>query len=359
MRNTLEIDGSLGEGGGQILRTSLTLSMLTGRPFRIVNIRANRPQPGLRPQHLQAARASAEICGAKIEGDVAGSVSLFFSPGKVRPGVYRFDIGTAGSTSLVLQTVFHPLALAEAASSVTITGGTHVPWSPAFHYLKLQWLPFMQRMGFNAFLNLKSAGFYPRGGGEISCEILPAEGPLKPLSLTDRGRLTGVRIISSVGNLPMHIAERQRDRAEKRMTEIAGKYACGDTPPRVSPEIVPLPSSGMGTMLMVLAEFERSSACFTSLGRQGKPAERVADEACGEFEAFMAGQGAVDEHFADQLVVPCALCPGKSVFTAPSATSHLTTNAETARLFGIEAGMSTAGDSAACRVGVHGRQAGQ
>ncbi|MCX6029317.1 MAG: hypothetical protein NT169_08445, partial [Chloroflexi bacterium] len=193
----IEIDGSLGEGGGQVLRSALTLSTLTRQPVRLINIRARRPKPGLQPQHLAAVKAAAAISAAQVEGMFQNSTALTFAPGDVRAGDYRFDIGTAGATSLVLQTVFLPLALAsslskaEAAptppvsrawepdlqrngsSEITLIGGTHVPWSPSFHYLDLQWLPYLRRMGFDASLELELAGFYPQGNGQVKVRIAP------------------------------------------------------------------------------------------------------------------------------------------------------------------------------------------
>ena len=170
----LEIDGAFGEGGGQILRTALSLSLITGQAFRITNIRANRPRPGLRPQHLQAVEACARISTARVEGAAPGSRELAFAPGTIIPGEYKFDIGTAGSVALLFQTLLLPLSLAGKTSTLSLVGGTHVPWSPCYHYLEMPWLELMRRIGFKCSLELARAGYYPRGGGELRADIRPA-----------------------------------------------------------------------------------------------------------------------------------------------------------------------------------------
>ena len=169
----IQIDGSRGEGGGQILRSSLALSLITGKAFSMVNVRARRIKPGLRPQHLKAVEAAAAIGRARIEGAALNSRSLIFEPSRIRSGEFYFDIGTAGSTSLVLQTILLPLSCAKSESSVTLVGGTHIPWSPCFHYLDLHWLRYLREIGFNISLRLESAGFYPRGGGRVHATIQP------------------------------------------------------------------------------------------------------------------------------------------------------------------------------------------
>ena len=181
----IELDGSMGEGGGQVLRSALTMSILTSQAFTIQNIRAQRQKPGLMAQHLKAVDAAAAVSRAAVDGARLGSSHLEFYPGEIRAGRYQFDIGTAGATSLVLQTIAIPLSFAGSASSVIITGGTHVPWSPCFHYLDLQWRYWLERIGFNLDLTLDLAGFYPQGGGRISCVIRPAN-PLVGLQLAHR-----------------------------------------------------------------------------------------------------------------------------------------------------------------------------
>ncbi len=323
----VEIDGALGEGGGQVLRTALTLSILTGRPLRITRIRAGRAKPGLQPQHLAAVRAAAQISQAQVTGDYVNSQALTFAPADVRPAAYRCDIGTAGATSLVLQTIWLPLALAGAASEITVTGGTHVPWSPCYHYLAWQWLPFLRRIGLDGELQLDLAGFYPAGGGIVQARIAAAEA-VSPLRLTERGALKGIRGLSLVANLDMSIAERQRDRALRR---LAGRHN------RLEIEAAEVGANNKGTALILLAEFRHSTACFSALGAPGKRAEQVADEACLWLEKFLAGVGAVDEHLADQLLLPLACATGPSEYRTARITPHLLTNAEVIRAFGVAA----------------------
>jgi len=371
----IEIDGSLGEGGGQVLRSALTLSIMTGQATRITNIRARRKKPGLQAQHLAAVHAAAAISDAEVEGACLDASELRFQPGAVRPGAYRFDIGTAGATSLVLQTIFLPLALHTdlrgfgnregLSSEITLTGGTHVPWSPCFHYLTMQWLPALRRIGLDGELTLVAAGFYPQGGGQIVARIEPApltpqtwgeedtpkvggrgaqdssriggaeaqnspriggRGAIAALDLPERGALRGIRGISVVANLPISIAERQRDQAVRR---LAGQHR------RVEIDVETLPATFKGTVLLLLAEFRHGSACYFGLGALGKPAERVADEAVDRLEAFLAGSGAIDQYLADQLLLPLAFASGESRFRTAQVTQHLLTNAEVIRAFGV------------------------
>src|SRR3990170_4051589 len=191
----IRIDGSFGEGGGQILRTALSLSATTKRPIEVFNIRVGRKKPGLMAQHLESVKAITKICDGELTGAKIGSTSISFIPGEIKGGEYTIEIGTAGSVSLVLQTIFIPLSTAKTPSTVTITGGTHVPWSPCFHYLTLQWLFYLKRIGFDATIEMIRAGFYPKGGGEISALIKPVR-EIKPLVIEDRGRLKMIRGIS-------------------------------------------------------------------------------------------------------------------------------------------------------------------
>jgi len=318
------IDGSHGEGGGQVLRTSLALSALTGKPLEIINVRANRSKPGLRPQHMQAVSAAAAVCGAELTGNAIGSTSVSFVPGELRAGSYRFDIGTAGSTSLVLQTIYLPLLLAaKGQSSVTVTGGTHVPFAPCFHYLDQQWRGYLERIGLHVRLELGGAGYYPKGGGRVTATFQPTGRPLG-LQVQDRGRLLRIAGISSVSNLPMSIAERQKQRALRRLST----RGC-----QVDIELAELPGIGKGTMLLLVVQFERSQACYCGLGARGKPAEAVADEAVDRVLRLLDGAGQVDEHLADQIVLPLAVADGPSSFVTPEITAHLLTNIDVIRAF--------------------------
>jgi RNA 3'-terminal phosphate cyclase (ATP) len=328
----IEIDGSLGEGGGQVLRSSLALSVLTHQAVRLRNIRIRRPKPGLAAQHLIAVEAAATICHAEVEGASLGSTRLAFTPGEVRPGTYRFEIPTAGATTLVLQTIFLPLCLAQASSNVAIGGGTHVPWSPCYHYLEQQWLPALKPMGVEARLELEQAGFYPQGGGIIQAVIQPV-GKLGALHMTERGALLRMRGISAVANLDADIALRQKLQALRRLEPV-----CGDTQIETL-DLPPAPSgtrSGSrtrGTFILLLAQFEKSQAAYFALGEPGKRAERVADEAVELLLEFLASDGAIDQFLADQLLLPLALGSGASEIRTSKVTQHLLTNAEVIRAF--------------------------
>jgi len=319
----IEIDGMMGEGGGQVLRSSLSLSLLTGKPVRITRIRAGRARPGLRYQHRMAVQAAGRISHARVEGDRVGSGEVYFSPGAVASGSYYFDIGTAGATSLVLQTVLLPLALAAGESRLHITGGTHVPWSPCFHYLDWHWRVLLARLGVSFELDLAKAGFYPQGGGVVRA-VLPGGARLGGLQLSERGRLLRVRGLSAVANLPEEIALRQRNTAMRQLRELVGD---------IDITVAALPAHSRGTVLVLLAEFEHSQACFFALGERGKRAERVADEAVAELLKFLATDGAVDRWLADQLLLPLACAGQPSMLRTSEVTTHLLTNAAVIRRF--------------------------
>ncbi len=343
------IDGSYGEGGGQVLRTSLSLSALRGEAVRIENIRANRHPPGLKAQHLTGVWAIARICDAELEGDEMGSRVLTFAPRTPpQPGDYTFDVtealetGSAGSTGLIFQTVLLPLALADGDSTLTIRGGTHVAWSPPFHYLKHVYLPTLARMGVEAEVEIGEWGFFPRGGGEMRAtirgrgdggrvrvwggfeirgnEVLKAgeggAGKLRGIELVERGALRRVWGISALANLKSHIGQRQANRAENVLREQGLQ-------PKI--EVVRAPSPGPGTVIFLVAEFEHVVAGFTAYGRRGKPAERVAEEACDEFLRYYHSGAAVDKHLADQLILPMALTGQPCRFTTSEVTEHLRT----------------------------------
>lgn len=319
------INGSYGEGGGQVLRTSLTLSALLGKPLRIENIRAKRPKPGLQAQHLTGVRATAQICDAELEGADLGSQTLTFRPrSSPRAGRYFFDVaearkgGSAGATSLVFQTLLLPLAFASGQSRLTIRGGTHTAWSPLFHYLKHVYLPTLARVGLEARVEIEKWGWYPIGGGEMTAFIKGREGSHpSALSLIERGELKRLWGVSATSNLPPHIAQRQKKRAE-------GYLRKRGFDPRI--EIVDAPSPGQGTVVFLVAEYEHAVAGFSSLGKRGKPAEKVAEEACREFLTYHRSGACLDKHLADQLILPLALARGSSAFTTCEITMHLLTN---------------------------------
>lgn len=319
----ITIDGSYGEGGGQILRTALTLSAVTGKPFTIKNIRANRPNPGMKAQHLKSVEATGLITNAVMDGNKLNSTQLTFRPGPIKSGDYFFEIGTAGSTSLVLQTIFLPLSFAEHSSKVTITGGTHVSWAPCYHYLELQWLPCMKQIGLDAKLKLVKAGFYPQGGGEIMAEIQPSKN-ISPLTLLERGHLKSVYGISAFANLNPQVAERQKNQAIQILQRK-------NLFPKI--EIVEMPARGKNTMMLLLGQFENSQCCYYALGARGKPAEQVAQEAANDFLKFLDTSGVFDEYLADQILIPLSLTAGFSQYKTPKVTQHLVTNIEIIRYF--------------------------
>ncbi len=326
--NHIEIDGAQGEGGGQVLRSSLALSILTGKPIHLYNIRANRSKPGLMAQHLKAVDAAAAVSKAHVVGAALNSQSLSFRPNEVHSGRYRFDIGTAGAASLVLQTVFLPLSRAGAASSLSISGGTHVFWSPTFDYLDQHWLPVMHAAGYDAQADLDQAGFYPQGGGRINATIRPA-GRIRPLHLTERGQLLRVRGLAGVANLDHGIAERMKRQAVQRLN----KSIPWDATPELHIKVVEENAPSKGAFFMLLAEFESGRACYTAVGEPGKPAERVADEAIDSLLAFFETQAAIDPFLADQLLLPLCLANGPSELTTPRVTEHLLTNAAILQTF--------------------------
>ncbi|HUL30609.1 MAG TPA: RNA 3'-terminal phosphate cyclase [Thermodesulfobacteriota bacterium] len=314
----IEIDGSYGEGGGQVLRTALALSAILKRPFTISGIRSKRKNPGLQAQHLEAVKALTRITGAQTEGAAFGSQSITFIPRGLLPGSYEFEVSTAGSVTLLLQAILLPLCFAKGISNVTLTGGTHVEWSPSFHYLAEVLLPTLEKTGVSANATIESWGFYPKGAGMIRLKICPVE-ELKSISLVDRGDLKKIRGVSAISNLPGHVADRQREQALKRIREELGMHA----------EIAVLghvPSKGSGSFLFLLAEYERVVTGFSSLGAKGKPAEKVADEAVDLLEEYVSSEGCVDLHLADQLIPFMALAKGNSSFTTTRVTEHLLTN---------------------------------
>jgi len=348
----ITIDGSHGEGGGQILRTALSLSVITGQPMRIERIRAGRRQPGLRPQHLTAVRAAAAVCGARLEGDTVGSQALLFEPQHApRAGHYVFDVreaakgGSAGSVTLIFQTLLLPLALAKGKSELILRGGTHVAWSPPFHYLQHVYLPAVARLGINAKIELRKWGWYPVGGGEVRAVVRGRWGgkregkegkegkkgtegrpsfefPASSFRLVERGELKRLWGVSATSNLPKHIRKRMRLRALERLRP-AGV--------RAEIELLDVPSPGPGAGLFLFAEYEGANgdtvtAGFSGFGRLRKRAEAVADEAAKAFLTYHRSGEPVDPHLADQLILPLALAGCAATFRTSEVTRHLLTN---------------------------------
>ncbi|MGD2080508.1 MAG: RNA 3'-terminal phosphate cyclase [Nitrospirota bacterium] len=339
----LEVDGSFGEGGGQILRTSLSLSCLLGKPFRIYNIRRGRSRPGLMPAHITAVRAAAEVCGAEIEGASKGSPELVFRPGRVGSGDFSFDIGTAGSTSLVLQTLLPPLAFSGGASTVAVRGGTHVPFCPTFDYLSEVFVPLLRRIGLSLTAEIESYGFYPRGGGRVLVSVEPCP-RVSPVDLTRRGGLLAIEGVSAVAGLPLSIARRQRE---------AVLESLGDYKPEIDTKEVG--AFGQGTYVFLKARYEGAICGFSSLGARGKRAEVVGEEAAAAFLAHHRSGSCLDPHMADQIVLYLALADGESRYTTSEVTGHLSTNLHVISKF-----MEVESQVAAPRgVSVRGRGTGQ
>lgn len=308
------IDGSQGEGGGQVLRSACTLAAVTGRTVRIERIRAGRSNPGLRAQHLVAVNAAGSLCGAEILGAEVGSSSLEFRPrGLAGPGEYRFDIGTAGSTTLVLQTVFPLLGLV-GGGRVTVTGGTHNPMAPTAEYLARVFAPVAGRMGWPLAVSMERAGFYPKGGGVLTSEVGAAVPAGVVLPESSAGSVSG-HVLTA--NLPGHVGERG-------LAAVSAELGCGG-------EVVRAEAVGAGAAVSVLVEGE-IPAGFSALGERGKPMERVVAEAAEAYRAW--GGVGVDEHLADQLVTLAALGSGETVYRASVVSGHLETVLEIVKAFG-------------------------
>lgn len=316
----LVIDGSFGEGGGQILRSALALSLVTGRPFRLEKIRAGRKRSGLLRQHLTAVQAAAAVGQAEVRDDREGSSELTFAPSAIVPGDYQFSIGTAGSATLVLQTLLPALLSASGPSSVTVEGGTHNPLAPPFEHFALALLPLVRRMGKKATAKLVRAGFVPAGGGLIHVEVDPA-GEWRQLRLpacADPPRLSATVVLAK---LPQHIAERELNIVAERL---------GILPEEQHVENVS--SYGPGNAIYVTATRAGVTDVFTAFGQRGVPAEVVARHAADQVEHYWNSQATVGPQLADQLLLPMALAGGGSMATT-EPTLHATTNIEVLRMF--------------------------
>jgi RNA 3'-terminal phosphate cyclase (ATP) len=316
----LKIDGSFGEGGGQILRTSLALSIITGRPFRIENLRAGRDRPGLQRQHLTAVKAAAAISGATLRGADIGSRELEFTPGAAVAGQYTFDIGSAGSVTLVLQTVLPPLMMASADSQLVLQGGTHNPNSPPFDYLSRSFLPLVNCIGPRLSAHLDRPGFYPVGGGQVTISIEPAT-QYQRLELLERGPIRHKRIRAVVARLPRQIAEREA-RTVARLLEWDEQFT----------EIEEWTSRGPGNVVLVEIETSQLTEVFAGFGQRGVRAEAVAEQVADHMADYLAADVPVGQHLADQLILPLALGAG-GVFVTSKPTLHTTTNVEVVRMF--------------------------
>lgn len=317
----LAIDGSHGEGGGQIIRTSVALSLVTGKPFHVERARANRAKPGLRQQHLTAVRAAASIGNAEVEGAAVGATEFTFHPGVVTPGDYTFNVGTAGSTTLVLQTVLPPLMIASAPSVLRFEGGTHNVHAPPYDFLERTFLPLVSRIGPQILIELGRYGFYPPGGGRFDVFIEPVV-QHRPLELLKRGRILAQRARALVVNLPASMAERELKVIKEKM---------GLSDEQLQTEISDNAIS-RGTAVMIEIQSEHLTEVFTRIGERGVRAEVIAAQAADEALDYLKTDAPVGEHLADQLLIPLALTGGGSFATGPLSL-HTTTNIEIIKKF--------------------------
>jgi RNA 3'-terminal phosphate cyclase (ATP) len=314
------IDGSFGEGGGQILRTSLALSLVTGKPFTIHNIRVGRKKPGLMRQHLTAVNAAVEIGLAAIKGNSIGSQAFTFEPERIKPGNFHFAVGSAGSCTLVFQTILAALLIADEPSEIILEGGTHNPFAPPFDFLEKAFLPVINRMGPRVDAILERPGFYPAGGGRFRVSIHPAG--LNRFDLLERGNIIHQTARASVANLPVHIAHRELKIVHEKLewdTELLKAVDIEN-------------SQGPGNILTVEIESENITEVFTGFGEKGLSAEKVAKRAVKSVQEYLAVNVPVGRHLADQLLIPMALAGGGK-FRTLSPTKHTTTNAEIIKKF--------------------------
>ncbi len=312
----ITIDGSQGEGGGQILRTSLALSLVTGQPFRLENIRAGRQKPGLLRQHLTGVEAATTIGNANVTGAALGSRTLEFHPGTVMPGNHRFAVGTAGSATLVLQTILPPLLAAKGISTLTLEGGTHNPFAPPFDFLARCFVPLIQRMGPRIELELRRPGFFPAGGGKFHARIEPVK-QLKRFDLLERGPVRQQCARAIISKIPPRVADRELAVVREQL---------GWREDECHLESVANPV-GPGNALLLEIETEHVTEVFTCFGERGRSAEEVAGEVCRAARDWMDANVPVDEHLADQLLIPMALAGGGS-FRTVKPSLHSTTNAQ-------------------------------
>ncbi|HBF51156.1 MAG TPA: RNA 3'-terminal phosphate cyclase [Massilia sp.] len=311
----IELDGAAGEGGGQILRTSLALSMITGQPFRIRNIRANRAKPGLMRQHLVAVQAAQQVSNAAVTGAEVGANELAFVPGAIEAGDYDFAIGTAGSCTLVLQTVLLALLHADKPSTIRISGGTHNAMAPPVQFLQRAWLPLLAKMGAGIGIDLLRYGFYPAGGGVVTASVRPCA-RLAPIACIERGAFVDGYAEAFFAGISASVGSRELAQVgtalgwEKSQLRLRGLPA----------------EQGPGNALLLTLAYEQHTEVFAAFGARGVSAEAVADGVLAEAQAYIASGAAVGEHLADQLMLPLALAGGGR-FTLSTVSGHAATNA--------------------------------
>jgi RNA 3'-terminal phosphate cyclase (ATP) len=320
----ITIDGSQGEGGGQILRSALALSMTTGQPFRIFNIRAGRPKPGLMRQHLTCVQAAEAVCGGRATGAAVGAQELEFHPGAPRPGEYHFAIGSAGGTMLVLQAVLPALLRAGGGSRIVIEGGTHNKAAPPFEFFSRCLAPLLERTGAGIAARLERHGFYPVGGGRIVVEVQPASVP-RPLVLTERGERLGIKATAIVSKISREVGEREVRVLSSRLSLSDGEAeirTVNDAP-------------GAGNVVLVELRYEHVTEVCSSIGELGRAAESVARGAADEARAYITSRRPVGLYLADQLMTPLAVLAGGR-YAASRLTDHARTNMEVLGLFGVK-----------------------
>jgi RNA 3'-terminal phosphate cyclase (ATP) len=319
-KETITIDGSLGEGGGQILRTALALSLITGQPLKIEKIRAGREKPGLQRQHLAAVRAAPEISGALVNNTQLGSSAIDFSPGPVAGGDYSFAVGSAGSVTLVLQTVLPALMFAPQPSQLTLEGGTHNPGAPPADFLEKVFLPLLNRMGPTVTAKLEKYGFYPAGGGRLHVHIQPAE-KLERLDLPERGALCKTMVAAIVSDLPESIGQREVDFLRDKLPSE-----------NFHASVRQVPGPGPGNAVFIEIVYEKITELMTAFGKRGVSSETVAATVLKEARTYMATGAPVGPHLADQLLLPMSLAQGGS-FTTGRPTKHMLTNIDVIKHF--------------------------
>jgi RNA 3'-terminal phosphate cyclase (ATP) len=317
----IELDGAAGEGGGQILRSALTLAMITGQPFRIRNIRANRARPGLMRQHLVAVQAALQVCGGEAAGTTLGSQDLTFVPGPVKSGDYAFAIGTAGSCTLVLQTVLPALLKADRPSTLRLAGGTHNPMAPPVQFLQRAWCPRLAEMGAHIDIRLQRCGFFPTGGGVVEARVEPCAA-LQPRTWMARGERRAACAEAIVAAIPESVARRELECVGKALHWSEDQLLVRGLPG----------DQGPGNVLMLTLEYEHTTEVFTAFGEKTVPAEQVAHQAVQRARRYLASQAAFAEYLADQMMLPLALA-GSGGFTLDEVSMHARTNAQVIETF--------------------------